>query len=80
MLKWDEIAEADADVIIVAPCGFDLDKAESAIHELEDLAEWRNLRAVQQRRAFAVDGNAYVNRPGPRLADTIEIFAGLLHG
>lgn len=79
VLQWSEIVAADPDVIVVAPCGFDLDKTEAAMQELQRVDEWRALRAVQQKRAYAVDGNAYVNRPGPRLVDTIEIFAGLFH-
>jgi iron complex transport system substrate-binding protein len=68
-------------VIIVAPCGFDLAKTHAAVAEL-DLQQpaWRALRAVREGRAHLVDGNAYVNRPGPRLIDTAEIFANALHG
>lgn len=77
VLAWDEILAADPDVIIVAPCGFNLERTQRAIADLEKLASWRSLRAVRTGHAHAVDGNAYVNRPGPRLVDTIEIFANL---
>jgi iron complex transport system substrate-binding protein len=78
-LTWDAIAEADPDVIIVVPCGYDLDRAVEAARAIESPL-WAALRAVQSGRAFAMDGNAYVNRPGPRLVDTAEIFAQLLNG
>lgn len=78
VLGWAEIVAADPDAIMVAPCGFDLEKTQRAIVGLEKLAPWRSLRAVRTGSAHAVDGNAYVNRPGPRLVDTIEIFADLL--
>jgi len=78
-LSWDEIEGADPDVIIVAPCGYGLNKTHAALSELRALPQWTALRAVREGRVYPVDGNAYVNRPGPRLIDTIEIFASILH-
>lgn len=78
-LSWDEITSADPDAIIVAPCGYGLPKTLEALTELHARPEWMALRAVREGRVHPVDGNAYVNRPGPRLVDTIEIFASLLH-
>lgn len=77
-LGWDAIAAADPDVVIVAPCGYSLQKTQEAVAELEAKPEWNALRAVREGRVYPVDGNAYVNRPGPRLVDTIEIFASIL--
>ncbi|HEX5274120.1 MAG TPA: cobalamin-binding protein [Candidatus Rubrimentiphilum sp.] len=77
-LSWDAIAAADPDIVIVAPCGYSLEKTEAAISELQTKTEWNMLRAVREGRVYPVDGNAYVNRPGPRLIDTIEIFASIL--
>jgi iron complex transport system substrate-binding protein len=74
-LTWEAIEDADPDVIVVAPCGFDLEATRAAIRELETSSAWRRLRAVKSGRVAAVDGNAYVNRPGPRLVDSAEIFA-----
>jgi len=79
-LAWDAIAAADPDVILVAPCGFDLAATFAALAELRSLPQWRALRAYRDGRVFAIDGNAYVNRPGPRLIDSAEIFASALHG
>ena len=79
-LTWDAITAADPDVIIVAPCGYDLAPARGAIDELAVNATWRALRAVRSGHAYAMDGNAYVNRPGPRLIDTAEIFASAIAG
>lgn len=78
-LQWDDIASADPDVLIVAPCGFDVERTRAEVRALETNPVWRNLRAIRERRVWLVDGNAYVNRPGPRLVDTMEIFAGILH-
>ena len=82
VLSWDAIAAADPDVVIVAPCGYDLSHARAAIAALppEAARTFATLRAVRDGRAYAVDGNAYVNRPGPRLVETAEIFAAAIAG
>jgi iron complex transport system substrate-binding protein len=80
VLSWDEIVAADPDVVIVVPCGFDLATTHRTIAELGENPAWRGLRALREGRAYAVDGNAYVNRPGPRLIDSAEVFATILHG
>jgi iron complex transport system substrate-binding protein len=81
VLDWGAIVEANPDVILVAPCGFDLAKSIVAVGELDSAnTSWRSLHAVRERRMHVVDGNAYVNRPGPRLVDTAEIFASAIHG
>ena len=81
VLDWGAIAETNPDVILVAPCGFALAKAIAAVDELDSVnTTWRSLRAVRERRMHVIDGNAYVNRPGPRLVDTAEIFASAIHG
>ena len=78
VLEWSAIAAADPDVILVAPCGYDLKKAQGAVAELDANAVWRGLRAVREGRVATIDGNAYVNRPGPRLIDSAELFASAL--
>lgn len=77
-LSWDELVAADPDVLIVMPCGFDLERT---LHELPALTQqprWPQLRAVQTHRVFAVDGHQYFNRPGPRLIESAEIIASIL--
>ena len=82
VMTWDEIAGADPDVVVVAPCGFDLARTQREIAALPpDAARaFASLRAVRGGRAYAMDGNAFVNRPGPRLVDTAELFAAALSG
>jgi len=79
-ISWASIAAADPDVVIVAPCGFDLARTLAAIAPLAARPEWAGLRALREGRAYAIDGNAYVNRPGPRLIETAELFAHAIHG
>ena len=72
-LEWAAIAQAAPEAIIVAPCGFDLAKTHRAIAELGAVATWRSLAAQRAGRVLALDGNAYLSRPGPRLVDAAEI-------
>ena len=74
-LEWEAVARADPDVIVVVPCGFDLPHARIAVDELAGNPTWEALRA----RSYVMDGNAYVNRPGPRLIDSAERFAWAFH-
>ncbi len=74
-LEWDAIAAADPHAVIVAPCGFDIDKTERAIAALDGVEQWRSLAARRSGRVLAMDGNAYLSRPGPRLVEAAEIIA-----
>lgn len=76
---WSTVASADPDVVVVAPCGFPLAQTRGELPRLRAREEWRALRAVARGRASVVDGNAYFNRPGPRLVESAEILAALLH-
>ena len=74
-LDWDAIAHADPDAIVVVPCGFALARAKTAVAALADNATWNALRAKASGHAYVMDGNAFVNRPGPRLIDSADRFA-----
>lgn len=80
VISWEAIAAADPDLIVVVPCGYDLQAARRAARALEERDAWQALRAVRTGRAYVMDGNAYVNRPGPRLIDSAEIFAAAIRG
>ncbi len=79
-LAWEELAAADPDVIILTPCGFTLERTLQDIPLLEANPAWALLSAVRNGRVFAVDGNQYFNRSGPRLVESAEILATLLSG
>src|SRR6185503_4136045 len=72
-MTWEDLAGCDPDVIVVAPCGFDLARTAAEMHWLANRPEWPMLRAVQQNRVYIADGNQYFNRPGPRLVETLDI-------
>lgn len=78
-LQWEELAAAEPDVIIFMPCGFDLERTGPDARQLIHTAKWQNLQAVRTGSVYITDGNSYFNRPGPRLADSLEILAEILH-
>ncbi|MFO0895913.1 MAG: cobalamin-binding protein [Pirellulales bacterium] len=78
-VDWPQIAAADPEVMVVCPCGFGLERAVVEARALTRIEGWGGLSAVTAGRVFALDGNAYFNRPGPRLVDTLELLAHLLH-
>jgi iron complex transport system substrate-binding protein len=74
-LEWNDVASAGPDAIVVAPCGFDLEKTRHAVESLVAIGAWNALVAVRNGRVLAMDGNAYLSRPGPRLVDATEMIA-----
>jgi iron complex transport system substrate-binding protein len=77
--EWAAVREYDPDVLIAGPCGFDLDQTRENLADLRDRPGYDDLAAVHAGRAWSVDGTALLNRPGPRLVDTLETLAGVLH-
>jgi iron complex transport system substrate-binding protein len=78
-MNWEQLIDADPDVIISMPCGFDLARTCAEMYWLTDRPEWQKLRAVQTGRVYLADGNQYFNRPGPRLVESLQILAEILH-
>jgi iron complex transport system substrate-binding protein len=76
---WSAVREADPDVIVVAPCGFGLERSLREMPLLTTQPGWYELRAVRAGRVFVADGNLYFNRSGPCLFETPEILAEMLH-
>lgn len=78
-VTWEQLDGLDPDVLVVMPCGYDLQAtrrdADAAADRLAGVAP----RAIGEGRAWIVDGSAYFNRSGPRFVNGIEILAGLLH-
>lgn len=78
-MTWDDLFAADPEVIAVMPCGFDIARTREEMGSLTSHPAWPRLQAVQSQRVFLTDGNQYFNRPGPRLAESAEILAEILH-
>jgi iron complex transport system substrate-binding protein len=73
----DDIAQSNADVILVMLCGYDAKRNAKEFKAAKIPANWENLPAIRSRRIFAVDANSYFSRPGPRLADGVQLLAHL---
>jgi len=78
-LDWATVQKRDPDVVVVMPCGFDLARAKGELAALTSRPGWSKLRATRMGRVYLTDGNHYFNRPGPRLVESLEILAELLH-
>jgi iron complex transport system substrate-binding protein len=78
-MQWADLVAADPDAVVVAPCGYDLARCLQELPLLEAKPGWAGLNAVRNGRLYFADGKAYFNRPGPRLADSAEILAEMLH-
>ncbi|MFN8450173.1 MAG: cobalamin-binding protein [Anaerolineae bacterium] len=78
-LYWDDLWAADPDVIVVLPCGFDIERARAEMPALTRQPGWKTLRAIRSGQVYLTDGNQYFNRPGPRLVESLEILAEILH-
>jgi iron complex transport system substrate-binding protein len=78
-LSWEQLCSADPDVIVLLPCGFGLERTRQDVPLLAGRPEWSGLKAVRASRVFVTDGNQYFNRPGPRLVESLEILAEMIH-
>ncbi len=78
-VSWEDIREFDPEVLLVAPCGFDLARSTDEARQLRSHPDFAELTAIRNARAFVIDGNAYLNRSGPRLVESLEIVAHLIH-
>ena len=78
-LSWETLEEARPDCILLMPCGFDIPRSRRELPALTRQPAWPRLRAVRRGRVFVTDGNQFFNRPGPRLVESAEIVAEILH-
>lgn len=78
-VRWLDIQQADPDIILVMPCGFSIERTMKEMHLLLQLPGFADMKAVKNNRLYIIDGNQYFNRPGPRIVDSIEILAEIIH-
>ena len=67
-MEWSDVAAARPELLILAPCGFDLERAQAEADVVRD-----RIDTVGAGRVVVLDGSAYFNRPGPRLVDSLEL-------
>lgn len=78
-MQWDELVKRDPDIILISPCGFSIQRTMEEIELLTQKPGWSDLKAVISGRAYVADGNQYFNRPGPRVVESLEIAAEIIH-
>lgn len=78
-MDWNRVVQYAPEMIVLMPCGFDIERALKEAHLLYRLPGWSDLPAVRKGSVFAVNGSAYFNRSGPRLVDGLEIMAQIFH-
>lgn len=74
-LTWAQLSDLDPDVLILAPCGFTIERTRQDLPLLQKHPAWPTLRAVREGRVSIIDGNYYLNRSGPRLVESAELLA-----
>ncbi len=78
-MKWSEAIEFDPDIIVLMPCGFDIERTMSELWRIEETEEWKKLRAVKNGAVYTTDASPYFSRPGPRTVTGLEILAKIIH-
>ncbi|MAJ44138.1 MAG: cobalamin-binding protein [Candidatus Marinimicrobia bacterium] len=79
IISFDEIVSSDPDYILIAPCGFNIDKTLEELEPFLKRPEWRFLKAVRNNNVYVLDGNKYFNRPGMGIITSVEIIAEIIH-
>jgi iron complex transport system substrate-binding protein len=78
-INWHQVVDAQPEVMLLMPCGFDVRRTVKESTPLRALPGWNDLPAVRNQNVFALNGNAYFSRPGPRLVNGLEILARIIH-
>ena len=78
-ISWERIMEYAPEVLILTPCGFNLEEVLHQAHLLTAFPCWESLPAIERGRVYAVDANSYFARPGPRVVEGVELLAHLIH-
>ena len=78
-IEWQQVIDTRPDVIVLALCGYKIDRARRDYEILRGFPEFNSLPAARRGEIYAVDASAYFARPGPRIVDSVEILAGILH-
>src|SRR5581483_1022486 len=79
-ISWEELQAADPDVLVLAPCGYDIERTLQDLPILQQHPIWQTLQAVRNGRVYTIDGNQYLNRSGPRLLASAELLGRVLWG
>ena len=78
-LRWEQVIAWQPEVVLISCCGFTAERAMREVGVLQSVANWDDLPAVRASRVFVTDGASYFSRPGPRLVDSLELLAHVIH-
>jgi iron complex transport system substrate-binding protein len=78
-IEWSEVLYYQPEIIVLSPCGFDLNGVLGELRELESYHGWNKIPAYKSQSIYAVNASAYFSRPGPRIVDGLELLAHVIH-
>jgi iron complex transport system substrate-binding protein len=78
-IKWRQVIDARPEIVVLALCGYDINRARRDYELLRSFPDFEALPAARSGEIYLVDASAYFARPGPRIVDSLEILAGILH-
>ena len=78
-LRWEQVTSWQPEIILISCCGFTIERTMEEVGVLRDVPGWAEMPAVRGRRVFVTDGSSYFSRPGPRLVDSLELLAHVIH-
>jgi len=78
-IDWQEVLDTRPEIIVLALCGYDVDLAQHDYELLQEFPGFDSLPAARTGEVYLVNASAYFTRPGPRIIESIEILAGILH-
>jgi iron complex transport system substrate-binding protein len=78
-ISWDEVLDFSPQIVVVMPCGFDVERTLQEIDPLISYENWHRIPAARRGHVYLVDANSYFSRPGPRVVDGLEILARVFH-
>lgn len=78
-INWEDVVDKNPDILLISPCGYSTKKTTEEMSCLTAKPGWNELRAIQSKRVFLMEGHHYFHRPGPRLVDSTEILAEIFH-
>ena len=78
-ISWDDVVNYDPEILVIACCGFDIERTCVDLPTLKQYPSYDQLSCVRNQRVVVTDGNAFFTRPGPRLVDSLEFLAHVIH-
>jgi iron complex transport system substrate-binding protein len=78
-IDWQQVLDVRPEIIVLALCGYDIDRARRDYELLKRFPGFGSIPAADNRQVYVVNASAYFARPGPRIVDSLEILAGILH-